>query len=149
MPQPGAEQLVVRQHERFVCRLPSHMRVAEEASDQVTLGRAVGDGTGASSMVITDASRGGLGVESNVFFPRGCRLKIRVQDGTQTVHELTLRVQRVTMIDRKPTYYIGLSFVSKGPENDLGVGLLLEQARQAAAAAATGIAPAVPLKGGG
>ncbi len=148
MPQSGAEQLVVRQHERFVCRLPSHMRVAEEASEQVMLGRSVVDGTGTLSMVITDASRGGLGVESNVFFPRGCRLKIRVEDGTETVHELTLRVQRVTMIDRKPTYYIGLSFVSKGPENDLGVGLLLEQARQAAAATAR-TAPTAPLKGGG
>lgn len=141
MPAPGAEQLVVRQHERLVCRLPLQMRVAEDAADQVALARAVGDGSGALNVVITDASRGGLGIESIVFFPRGCRLKIRVQNESGSVHDLTLRVQRVTMLDRKPTYYLGLSFVSKGPENDLGVGMLLEQARKAAPAQTAHVSP--------
>ena len=132
--------------------MPTLVRVAEDAAEQVTLARAVGDGSGAIEVFITDASRGGLGIESAVFIPRGCRMKIRIQSGaggtigvgvaTGTVHDLTLRVQRVTMLDRKPTYYLGLSFVSKGPEHDLGVGLLLELARQAAAALAS------PAKGG-
>lgn len=140
MAQPGSEQLVVRQHERFLCRMPTLVRVAEDAAEQVTLSRAIGDGTGAIDVFITDASRGGLGIESHVFMPRGCRLKIRVQTGIGgSVHDLTLRVQRVTMLDRKPTYYLGLSFVSKGPDNDLGVGVLLELARKA-----TMITPPVP-----
>ena len=123
--------------------MPSQVRVAEDAADQVTLARSIGDGSGAIDVFITDASRGGLGIESVVFMPRGCRLKIRVQGGTAgSVHDLTLRVQRVTMLDRTPTYYLGLSFVSKGPENDLGVGLLLDQARIAAGALAS------PAKGG-
>lgn len=114
--------------------MPALVRVAEDAAEQVTLARSISDGTGAIDVFITDASRGGLGIESNVFMPRGCRLKIRVQAAAQgAIHDLTLRVQRVTMLDRKPTYYLGLSFVSKGPDNDLGVGILLEQARQSAA----------------
>ena len=149
MPAPGAEQLVVRQHERFLCRLPSHVRVSEDAADQVALARSVGDGSGSLDVVITDASRGGLGIESSVFLPRGCRVKVRVKPATgESVHDVTLRVQRVTMLDRKPTYYLGMSFVSKGPDHDLGVGILLEMARLAAAAGTGATAP-TSVKGGG
>jgi hypothetical protein len=141
---PGAEQLVVRQHERFLCRLAAHLRVAEDMAEQVMIARSVGDGVGAVDAFITDASRGGLGIESTVFFPRGCRVVVRVRAaGPMPVQDLTLRVQRVSMLDRAPTYYLGLSFVSKGLEHEHSVVALLEHARQAAAA------PAIaPLKGG-
>ncbi len=148
MPPLGAEQLVVRQHERFLCRLGSLVRVCEDMADQVVMARSVGDGTGAVEVVITDASRGGLGIESTVFLPRGSRLRVRVKSADVAPEkDLLLRVQRVTMLDRKPTYYLGLSFVSKGPEHDQNVGALLELARQAAAAAT--ITPTGPAKGGG
>jgi hypothetical protein len=147
MPPLGAEQLVVRQHERFLCRLASQVRVAPDMAEQVVMSRSVGDHTGAVDVVVTDASRGGLGIESTVFFPRGCRLQVRVTiAGATAEQDLSLRVQRVTMLDRTPTYYLGLSFVSKGPEHDQRVGLLLEMARQAVAAAAL---PIAPVKGGG
>jgi hypothetical protein len=140
---PGAEQLVVRQHERIVCRLAAHVRVTEDLAEQVVIARSVGDGMGAVEAFITDASRGGLGIESNVFFPRGCRVIVRVRaSGTTPVQDLTLRVQRVSMLDRKPTYYIGLSFVSKGLEHEQSVARLLELARISAAAQAP------PPKGG-
>ena len=133
---PGAEQLVVRQHERFHCRLATKLRVSDEIAEQVVLARTVGDGSGGMSAFVTDCSRGGVGVESSVFFPRGSRMKVLVSgtpDSTGKVPsiELLVRVQRVSMLDRKPTYYLGVSFVSKGPEHDAAVASLLEMARLA------------------
>ena len=131
MPQ-SAEQLVVRQHERFHCRLPLQLRVAPEMAEQIVLARAVCDGSGSIEAFITDASRGGLGIESAVFLPRGCRLRVRLKDGgpTDTIaNELVVRVQRVSMLDRKPTYYLGVSFFSKGIEHDATVAAMLEAAR--------------------
>jgi len=123
-----ADQLVVRQHERFHCRVPVQLRVEQDMTDQVALARTVGDGSGAVDAFITDTSRGGLGVESKVFFPRGCRIRIRVHgSGTDTglKDELIVRVQRATMLDRSPTYYLGLSFLGKEPEHDHRIGELL------------------------
>ncbi|HMN42583.1 MAG TPA: hypothetical protein PKE29_17215 [Phycisphaerales bacterium] len=141
----SAEQLVVRQHERFHCRLASQLRVAAEVAEQVILARIVGDGSGSLDAFVTDCSRGGLGVESTVFFPRGCRLKVRVKpidayEGPGP--EMVVRVQRVSMLDRKPTYYLGVSFVSKGPEHDASVGILLDMARRAAPPPAPTSSPA-------
>lgn len=149
-PSHPAEQLVVRQHERFHCRLGSHLRVGDEVAEQVVLARTMGDGTGAIEASITDTSRGGLGIESPMFFPRGCRLRVRVKpstDGAAPDHDLLVRVQRVSMLDRRPTYYLGVSFTSKGPEHDLAVTLLLEMARknQNALQAPAGSPAALPL----
>ncbi len=131
----NAEQLVVRQHERFHCRLASQLRVAAEVAEQVILARTVGDGSGSLDAFVTDCSRGGLGIESSVFFPRGCRIKVRVKPADAYEGpgpEMVVRVQRVSMLDRTPTYYLGVSFVSKGPEHEASVGILLDMARRAA-----------------
>jgi hypothetical protein len=143
--QPSAEQLVVRQHERVHCRIPSLVRVSTENAEQVSLARAMGDGNGALPAFITDCSRGGLGVESSVFFPRGCRLRIKAGSTSTDAAgpELIVRVQRVTMLDRKPTYYLGLSFVSKGIDHDTAVIALLDAARKAPAPTAPAAKPAV------
>ena len=135
--QPQAEQLVVRQHERFHCRLACQLRVADEAAEQVVMARTVGDGTGAIEAFVTDTSRGGLGIESPVFFPRGCRIKVRIKpsaSGQAPEKDMIVRVQRVSMLDRRPTYYLGLSFASKGPDHEAAVAVLLEMARQSQAA---------------
>jgi hypothetical protein len=56
---------------------------------------------------------GGLGLISMVFYPRKCKLRVRVQS-TQEDGELlldtTIRVQRVCMTDRRPAYLVGGSF---------------------------------------
>ena len=151
---PAAEQLVVRQHERFHCRLPLQLRIAPEVAEQIVLARTVCDNTGSIEAFITDASRGGLGIESAVFLPRGCRLRVRLKSAAAPAtpeHDLVVRVQRVSMLDRKPTYYLGVSFFSKGPEHDLAIAAVLEAARQGqqAIAAPTPATPPTPGKGGG
>lgn len=127
MAQPGAEQLVVRQHERHLCRVACRMRVGEQNAEQVTPARSVGDGAGGIDATVVDCSRGGLGLESAIYFPRGCRIKVRLS----TDVELLVRVQRASMTDRKPTYYLGVSFAGSGSEHDRAVAAAVEMAKAA------------------
>ncbi len=128
MPDKRPDQSVVRQYERLQCRLPAIVRVGEEHADQVALSRTVGDGTGVLNVDITDCSRGGMNIESGVFLPRGCRLRVTFTDGTHE-HALLIRVQRVAQTARTPTYSHGTSFVGQGPTHEDAVVALLEAAR--------------------
>lgn len=129
---PNGDQLVIRQHERFHCRLDAHARVPDDLHEHVALARTVGDGTGNIDVVISDCSRGGLGLQSHIFIPRGCRLKVRLKntapDSTDPI-EVLVRVQRVTMTDRAPTYYVGVSFVGTSPAHEKAVAALFEVAK--------------------
>jgi hypothetical protein len=137
MTKSGTEQLVVRQHERHLCRVACSLRMGEQGAEQVALARSVGDGAGRVEATIVDCSRGGLGLESRVFLPRGSRMLVRI--GTpEGGAELSVRVQRATMTDRTPTYYLGVSFAGSGPEHERAVAATLELARAAAPAAKGG-----------
>lgn len=134
MNKSGTEQLVVRQHERHICRVACSLRMADQGADQVALARSVGDGAGRVEATIVDCSRGGLGLESKVFFPRGSRMLVRVSvPGTSESVELSVRVQRASMTDRAPTYYLGVSFAGSGPEHDRAVATTIDLAKAALA----------------
>jgi hypothetical protein len=124
----GPEQLVVRQHERYHCRLGATVRVADISVDQVALARSVGDGAGVVKATVVDCSRGGMGLETTVFFPRGCRLRVHL-GGADSLVELSVRVQRASMLDRTPTYYLGVSFVGSGDVHATNVDATLAMAR--------------------
>jgi hypothetical protein len=129
MLQPGAEQLVVRQHERYLCRLTCQVRVGEQTAEQVVFARNVGDGSGALDTWVVDCSRGGMGLESTVFLPRGSRLKVRVISDAGAALEVHVRVQRAAMQDRSPTYYLGVSFAGSGDDHTRAVDQILALAR--------------------
>jgi hypothetical protein len=150
---PGPEQLVVRQHERYVCRLPAQVRVAAEIADCLVLADTVGDGAGAVDATIVDCSRGGLGLECGLFFPRGARLLIRPLSAGPDAPDadVVVRVMRVTMTDRRPTYYVGVAFAGTGVAQTAAAGALLDLARAASGAAQPapqGAAPAPPAAPG-
>lgn len=131
--QTPKDQLVVRQHERLQCRVSAHARIADDHADQVVFARTIGDGSGVIDVYITDCSRGGVNIESSVFVPRGCRLCVRLvtenAPESQPI-ELLVRVQRLSMIARTPTYSLGASFVGQGPTHDPTVAALLDIARR-------------------
>lgn len=110
-PQPTAapNDLLVRQHQRFTCSLHAKVRVAPEDAAQITLARSIGDGAGTVNATVVDCSSGGLGLQMSVYLPRGCRVHVRVpgKPGQADLFDGELRAQRVTMIDRTPTYYLG------------------------------------------
>jgi len=72
---------------------------------------------GPVSVRAVDVSLGGVGLKSPLFLPRLCRLTLSlVPPGRTERLTLELRVHRVTMLDRAPTYYIGAAFDSVTPE---------------------------------
>lgn len=140
------DQLVVRQHERLQCRLRAHVRIDEEHAEQVAFARTVSDGTGTIGAHITDCSQGGLSLETSVFLPRGCRIRVRLDTAESTPHKLEVlaRVQRSSMTNRAPTYVLGASFVGKGADHEAAVAALLDCSRQAMISQR---APNAPAKG--
>jgi hypothetical protein len=137
--QPYSTPSLVRADQRYNCSLGAVLRpaVAEasmpggEPSDQVLLGRSAGEGDGTVKATVVDLSRGGLGVCTPIFFPRGARIEISVtaKDGIGTV---VGRVQRVEMRDRKPTYYIGVSMASPSDAAPVLESLMSELRRASA-----------------
>ncbi len=111
--------------------------MAPESSERVALILTEGS-TGATGGVETaceviDWSAGGLGLRSSVFIPRLCQVMVRVSLGGMkggAAVDFSGRVQRVTMLDRVPTYYLGLLLMGEGPEHERRLARLMEAARR-------------------
>lgn len=109
------KELSGRRHRRETCQVAASLRVAPEHADRVVIGRA-GEAVPAT---ITDFGEGGLGIRTAIFLPRGCALVLRLGEGLPAGGQdapATIRVRRVRMTDRQPTYYLGASF--DGPESE-------------------------------
>jgi hypothetical protein len=113
----GAESLVVRAHERVRCELAGGASVAAEHAAMIVLASSAVDGSGSVVSTIVDLSRGGVGFRTKVYLPKQARLIVKITDpaagATDTEAALTVlvKVMRVMMVDRGPTYEIGTAFV--------------------------------------
>jgi len=143
-------QLVVRQHERHTCSFPARGGIDAAQAEQVGIAvQLAGGGAGETACTLTDVSHGGLGLRSAIFLPKTTRLQLHVDlaDGQPPVH-LALKVMRVAMVDRAPTYYLGTSFVDDTAAIAGSLARLVAAAK--ASAASTILAPpAVPVTVGG
>lgn len=110
--QTSASPSLVRADQRFSCSLAAVLRPVPDAEESVSLARAVGEGDGTVKITVVDASRGGIGVTSPVFLPRGSHVEVRIFGPRGELGVVTTRVQRVEMRDRRPTYYLGLAVIS-------------------------------------
>lgn len=129
---PKTDNLVVRQHERLNCALSAEATIAPEHQGPIVLSPLAADNTGKFSPIVVDISRGGIGLKSKVFLPKQAHLNVTITDPVVgTPISATVRVQRVIMTDRTPTYELGTAFV------DPSAALL-----QAVAAAVAKINPA-------
>lgn len=133
--QTRPETLLVRQHERVKCNLRAHVRAAPEFQAQVRLARTLGDGSRIVPATAIDFSPGGIGINSPVYFPRAATVIVRITSGDAsaggaTLYEGPMQIKRCTMIGCEPTYYLGVSFVSR-PEQPV-VDALLDAARRSA-----------------
>ncbi len=108
---------LIRQHERYRCEHEAFAVVPPAYAEQVSLSTLVSETrnglSGAMSVTIIDYSAGGIGLRSNVFIPKRAMLTVVLPGvaGAQGRGEVraTVRVQRVAMLDRSPTYYLGTS----------------------------------------
>lgn len=125
----AVEPLVIRQHERHTCRINAAVSVDDQHADKLVYSRAAADSGRSLPVVAVDISSGGMGIETTAFIPRTSLLKIRVggeQDGVETC----VRVQRVLMTDRTPTYYVGTAFVEQGTAHEQRVAKLMNMAKR-------------------
>lgn len=107
-------QMFVRNAVRHDVSLRGQVQIVpEHAEGGVRLSAGAGGKDGWVEADVVDMASGGLGLISMVFYPRKCKLRVRVQS-TQEDGELlldtTIRVQRVCMTDRRPAYLVGGSF---------------------------------------
>lgn len=122
---PNDFGLTVRRHERHQLALPGLVSVSSQPAPAIGAGDFRGgrlrfspeSGVKESGFpaTVVDLGAGGLGFTSTHFLPRGALLRVRVlaEGGARSTTRLDVhvRVQRVTMIDRKPTYLFGVSFI--------------------------------------
>lgn len=133
--------LAVRQHDRYECELRAEIGVAPASEGAVRLSRSAPGAGGRVPVRVVDLSRGGVGINSPVLFPQTCRIALRLSvpsaepGGAALVFETALRIQRATMTDRTPTYYLGTSFEEHGPDHEKSVARLMEAVRGQAGSA--------------
>lgn len=113
---------MVRGSKRSECSVAARLEIGESCRAQVEFADAT-----AIDVTVVDYSAGGLGVRLGQFLPQGCVVRVRVEDSSGEVVQVGGRVQRISMIDRVPTYYAGLSFV----EDDTGAERMLTSIRLA------------------
>ena len=115
--------LKVRQHQRHEIELPVEFVVCEEHRNQVRFSASSGavDHHTVRGRSI-DVSPGGIGIVCRQFIPRMCEGSLRLlnptpvgtsSDGTpilDVAFEHRVKVRRVWMDGREPTYLVGLAF---------------------------------------
>ncbi|MBZ0171324.1 MAG: PilZ domain-containing protein [Phycisphaerales bacterium] len=121
----------VRRSTRHEIVLPVRLSVAAEHRKQVQFGHGVADSDGCVEADLIDLSRGGCGVLSTHFFPKPCKVRMRVYglDGVEgpTLIDGHVRIQRITMTDSRPGYLLGLSFSEGDDVFDHDLGQLLRR----------------------
>jgi hypothetical protein len=124
--------LAVRRHIRYACDFPASVTVAPVHARAVRLGRSVAGTDGVVAARIVDCSLGGVGLHAGLFLPLTCALCTTFEINGQKIEAL-VRIQRVTMCDRKPTYYLGAAFENPGDRLEETMAALLEALRASGA----------------
>ena len=106
-------QLLVRRTTRHDVALKGRMWLAPEHAGTIKYSTVALGKDGGVDIDVVDFSAGGLGVLSKVFIPRRALLRIRVESPAANVPpllEALVRVNRVTMTDRRPAYLVGTAY---------------------------------------
>ena len=127
--------LAVRGQVRYQCSLPARLIIAPDHQKLIKLDKSSPGGGGPVPAQVADLSMGGVGLQSPVFFPLSCHLVITLQaSDTEPELSISLRLQRVLMLDRVPTYYLGTAFESLNPEQARSIAALVERLKSSGAA---------------
>ncbi len=132
------EQLIVRQFQRHDCSLPASLSIAEDSSDQVILSQSIIRSCGTIPVTIVDISLGGFGIELSIFIPKATQLNIQIfgltcsldSGSDQPLLEASVCVQRIKMISREPSYYLGTSIGNSESVKQSKIDELIEHFNQ-------------------
>lgn len=99
------ETMLARSDERRSCEVAARLGAGATTSAQLEFAESQD-----VAATIIDYSRGGLGVRMDRFVPLGAEVVLKIVRPSGEEVLCRGRAKRVVMIDRAPTYYIGLSF---------------------------------------
>jgi hypothetical protein len=132
--------LTVRQYERAGIELSVELVICDDHSRQVRFSpSAASAGQHAVRAIAKDISAGGMGLEGRHYLPRMTEGIVRVfdpsptgiaSDGTpilEIAFEHRVKVRRVWLTSREPTYATGIAFVNPAPDIDLVIARLLDR----------------------
>lgn len=126
----SSNDLSVRQYKRYQCDLSSSVRLDDADAAAVQFSPVASPSPRSLDVRVTDTSHGGLGLSSAVYIPPGTRLVV-VLDMGDSASEFQVRVQRVRMTDRTPTFYLGTAFSGTSAEQGANIAKLLARCAQA------------------
>ncbi|MFG0259304.1 MAG: PilZ domain-containing protein [Phycisphaerales bacterium JB041] len=142
------DQLAVRRHDRYSCDLPGRLRIAAGHEPQIAFSAGMAEADGSLPLRVIDCGDGGLGLHTPVYLPRGAEATLSLAlpsgGGEAVTHTVRVRVQRTSMVDRTPEYYLGTEFIDASEAKSL-IGAILA----AAASEPVEHSPAARSDGGG
>lgn len=105
--------LIVRRDERLDVRMRALISVPRLDEEVFRLSDSAPVGASGVDAVLVDVGVGGMGYESDLFFPRGAVVDVSVSDpdGNGSLFSARAVVRRSSMIDRTPSYATGVQFV--------------------------------------
>ena len=108
------DQLLLRRTTRHAVSLRALVSVSPVHRTGVRLSQALGGRDAWLSCDVVDFSGGGIGIITSCFFPRNCRVWVKVLGGESEPQKTLLAVEcvvnRVVMTDRRPAYLLGLGW---------------------------------------
>lgn len=118
----------VRGSRRHEVSIRGLLSIAPASSGIVRWTSAAGARDGAIEVDVVDVGTGGLGAIGLVFLPRGTWVRVRLLAPTaesQVLLDVTGVVRRISMIDRRPAYQIGIGFQDVTPQTLKAIESLL------------------------
>lgn len=121
---PQYQGLTVRHFDRHTLSLHADLKIKSAQRGHVRLGtkRACVLNDHTLRVIVRDASRGGLGVESEVLLPRMTHATVRVYSDAEmavVLLEREVRVRRTVMASEQPSYALGLQFIGDDEGEDV------------------------------
>ena len=126
------EALSFRRSSRFDLYVPARVSIARAHAPIVKLSAQTGSRTDKIVADLVDYSTGGLGLVTGVFIPRRTLLAVELLERgaepgeAEAFAQVTVRVQRVIMTDRRPAYLLGTEFVTSSAAEATAMYALLD-----------------------
>ncbi|MEN0019490.1 MAG: hypothetical protein AAF747_01250 [Planctomycetota bacterium] len=124
--------VIIRDARRFEIALRARFRINSAAAEAVRLTPSAGATSGWLEAQTTDVSRGGIGLVTPLYLPRGCCIDVEVfhlhaRDGDTPLVRTTVEVRRVQMTDSRPAYMIGTATVADDDTGEQQMRMLIER----------------------
>ena len=110
--------LTVRRYERHEVGLRAVLSLTGSSCHAIRFSATSETDAQAIEATLVDIGDGGLGVRASVMLPRGATMRVKVErldTPGSMLFDAEVRLQRIVMKGREPTYLLGMAFVNQTP----------------------------------